>query len=96
VVLEVANGVRSTNGIRLSEQVVGKADVAVGIGPTQLRERGAGAGAHLGFADAEETGEVAVALPALQQELEHGLLIGRQSHCRKAYGVTMPDDSTDD
>ena len=70
------HGVGPADRVGLAEQVVGEADVAVGVGAGQLGERRAGPGAHLRLVDPEQRGEVGVALPALEQELEHRLLVG--------------------
>ena len=96
VVLQVAHGVGPADRVGLAQQVVGQADVAIGIGAGKLRERGARPGLHLCLANPQQRGEVGVALAALQQELQHRLLVARESHRRKAYGVRVLDDSADE
>ena len=89
----MAHGVGPADRVGLSQQIVGEADVAVGVGAGQLGQRGARPGPHLGLVDPEQRGEVGVALPALEQELQHRLLVGRERHGRKAYGVRLLGDS---
>ena len=59
----MAHGVRAANRIGLAEQVVREPNLGVGIGPSELGERGAGTRADLVDADAEHAREVVVALP---------------------------------
>ena len=79
----MAHGVGPADRVGLAEQIVGQADVAVRVGAGQLGERGARPGPHLGLVDPEQRGEVGVALPALEQELQHRLLVGRKRHAGK-------------
>jgi hypothetical protein len=76
----VADRVGPADRVGLAEQVVGEADVPVRIGAGQLLEGGPGARAHGGLVAAEQLREVRVALPALEQQLEHRLLVGAQRH----------------
>ena len=87
VVAQVPGGVGAPDRVRLAQQVVGEADVAVGIGAAELGERGAGAGAHLRLGLPEQLSEVRVALAALEQELQRGLLIPTDRHRRESLGV---------
>ena len=77
---QVARDVGAADRIRLADEVVGEADVAIRIGAAELGQRGSGASADLGLVDTEEGREVAVALPTLEQERERGALVGRDRH----------------
>jgi hypothetical protein len=76
----VSHGVGPSDRVGLAEEVVGQADVAVGVGTGQFGEGRARPGSHFGLADAEERREVRIALPALEQELEHRLLVSGKRH----------------
>jgi hypothetical protein len=78
--LQVADGVGSPDRVRLSEQVVGEPDVAIGVGAGELGERGSGARAHLRFVHPEQGREVPVALAALEQQLKHCALFWGDRH----------------
>ncbi len=86
VLAEVARSVRSADRVGLTEQVVGDPDVAVGVGADELREGGAGAGAHVGLVLAEQRGKVRVGLAALDQKLKRGALFRGDHASRKPTG----------
>ena len=79
----MAHGIRSADRVGLSEEVVGEPHVAVWVGAGELRERLPRPRAHLALVHAEHRREIRVALPALEQELEHCLLVRRESHVGK-------------
>ena len=71
----MAGGVGAADRIGLAEQVVGEPDLGVGVGAAELDQRGASPRADLGFLDPEQRAEVGVALAALEQQLEHRVLV---------------------
>jgi hypothetical protein len=80
VVAKVTHRVGAPDRVGLAEQVVGEPDVPVRVGAAQLAQRGARSGAHLVLGDAEQARDVGIALPALEQQPEHRLLIRREGH----------------
>ena len=62
----MAGRVGTADRVRLTQQVVGEADVAVGILAADLGQRGADPSAHLLDAEAHQRGDVLVALLALR------------------------------
>ena len=82
----LADGVGAPDRIGLPEQVVAQADLRIRVGAADLRERGARPRAHLVGCDAEQGADVLVALPALEQQLEHRALFIRDRHERGSLG----------
>ncbi len=84
IVAQVTNRIGAADRVGLAEEVVGEADAAVRIGSAKLGERGTRALAHLGLGDPEQRAQIAIALALLEEQPEHGLLIGSQRHRTKA------------
>ncbi len=76
VLAQVARDVGAADRVGLAEQVVGEPDVAIRVGSAELGQRAPRPGADLGLVLAQQRGEVAVGLPALEQQLQGGLLVG--------------------
>ncbi len=76
VLAQVARDVGAADRVGLAEQVVGEPDAAVRVGAAELGQRAPRPGAHLVLVLAEQRGEVAVALAALEQQLQGRLLVG--------------------
>ena len=79
----MAYRVGAVDRVGLPEQIVGEGDVAVRVGAGEVRQRRPRSRPHLVGSDPQDRGEVVVALPAFEQQLEHGFLIRRQRHMGK-------------
>ena len=86
IALQLADRIGSADRVGLAEEVVAQADLGVGIGAADLAQRRAGPRAHLVGCDPEEGADVVIALPALEQELEHRALFVGERHGRGSVG----------
>ena len=87
VAAEVTGDVGAGDRVGLAEEIVAEAGLAVGVLAGDLGERRLGAGADLPGLHAQQGGEVPVALPTLQQQLQHHPLLLAQGHGRTAYAL---------
>ncbi len=78
--LQLADGVGTTDGVGLPEQVVGQTDVGVGVRAADLRQGRASALADLVRRDAEQAGDVLIALSTLAEKLQQRPLVPLQRH----------------
>ena len=84
----MADGVGAADRVSLAEEVVGEPDLAIGVRAAELLERRACAFADVVAGAAQKAGDVLVALPALQQELQHRALVLSKGHwSRKPSGA---------
>ena len=83
VLAQVPDRVSAADRVRLAQEVLGQADVPVGVGAAELLERGPGALAGFAFVEAEEVVEILERLASGQEHFEHGALVGADRHGRK-------------
>jgi hypothetical protein len=82
----MAHRIGSADRVGLAQEVVAQADLGVGVRAADLAECGTGPRAHLVGSDPEEGADVVIALPALEQELEHRALFVAERHGRGSVG----------
>jgi hypothetical protein len=76
----VAGDVGAADRVGLAQEVVGEADLGVGVGAADLLQGAASACPDLVGAEAEQRGDVVVALAALEQQLKHRPLVAGEWH----------------
>jgi hypothetical protein len=82
----MADGVGSTDGVGLAQQVIAEADLRIRVGAADLGQRRTRADAHLIWRNAEQGADVLVGLSSLEQQLKHRALFIRDRHERGSLG----------